>query len=95
MIGAIIGDIAGSRYEFEGNRDPSVPLFADGCDFTDDSIMTAATAHAILYGGGYRDAYVTIGRSFPRPMGGYGGTLFVNFSFHKTASRTFWGPFLR
>ena len=41
MIGAIIGDIVGSRFEFveDGNRGKDFALFASGCCFTDDSLI--------------------------------------------------------
>lgn len=48
MIGAIIGDIVGSKYEFNNTFDYNFPLFDKGCDFTDDSICTIAVADAIL-----------------------------------------------
>ena len=35
MIGAIVGDISGSVYEFTANKRKDVPLFPLGCDFTD------------------------------------------------------------
>lgn len=48
MIGAIIGDIAGSRFEFDNHRSKEFKLFADSCKATDDSIMTLAVAKAII-----------------------------------------------
>jgi ADP-ribosylglycohydrolase len=48
MLGAIIGDIAGSRFEFNNIRSKNFDLFADACFITDDSIMTIAVAKAIL-----------------------------------------------
>ncbi|MFT3868786.1 MAG: ADP-ribosylglycohydrolase family protein [Nibricoccus sp.] len=72
MIGAIIGDIAGSTYEFEGNKDSSVDLFPPESNYTDDTIMTVATAHAIVRGIGFQEAYLMYGHLYPTPMGGYG-----------------------
>lgn len=72
MIGAVIGDIAGSFYEFTENKDADVDLFPPDCGFTDDSILTVATASAILNRQPYRDAYLEFGRRFPCPLGGYG-----------------------
>lgn len=50
MLGAIIGDIVGSPYEFSYNRmnmkDPS--LWNRDCRFTDDSVMTLAIADALM-----------------------------------------------
>ena len=48
MIGAIIGDIVGSRFEFDNYRKKDFELFTDDCFPTDDSIMTVAVGKAIL-----------------------------------------------
>ncbi len=48
MIGAIIGDIVGSRFEFNNHRSKEFELFTDKCEATDDSIMTIAVAKAIM-----------------------------------------------
>lgn len=48
MLGAIIGDIVGSRFEFNNHRSKDFELFGDGCFATDDSIMTLAIAKAII-----------------------------------------------
>ena len=48
MIGAIIGDIVGSRFEFNNHRSKDFELFTDECEVTDDSIMTIAVAKAIM-----------------------------------------------
>ena len=37
MIGAIIGDIVGSRFEFNNHRSKEFELFGEGCFATDDS----------------------------------------------------------
>jgi ADP-ribosylglycohydrolase len=48
MIGAIIGDIAGSRFEFKNHRSKEFDLFTEKCFVTDDSVMTLAVAKAIM-----------------------------------------------
>ena len=48
MIGAIIGDIVGSKYEFNNHRSKEFELFAPDCRFTDDTVMTCAVAKAIM-----------------------------------------------
>ena len=48
MIGAIIGDIVGSRFEFNNYRSKDFELFTDDCFLTDDSIMTLSVAKAII-----------------------------------------------
>lgn len=78
MLGAIIGDIAGSAYEFHNTKDFNCELFPAGSNYTDDSIMTMAVAswllrdpeltHEVL-----EEEMVRFGNTFPCPMGGYGG----------------------
>ena len=52
MYGAILGDIIGSPFEFDrGNKTKEFELFTDGCDFTDDSVMTLAVAAALMEAG--------------------------------------------
>lgn len=49
MIGAILGDIIGSPYEFDrGNKTKDFPLFSDRSRFTDDTVMTIAVAEAFM-----------------------------------------------
>lgn len=73
MLGAIIGDIAGSRFEFDNHRSTDFELFGAGCNYTDDTIMTMAVACAILDGKPFGKTMRDFGRKFPCPMGGYGG----------------------
>lgn len=50
MVGAILGDIIGSPYEFDmGNKSKDFPLFSDKSVFTDDTVMTLAVGAAFLY----------------------------------------------
>lgn len=42
MLGAIIGDVVGSVYEFGSDKVKDFPLFAEDCQLTDDSMMTLA-----------------------------------------------------
>ncbi len=48
MLGAILGDIIGSRFEFDNRRTKDFTLFHEECFFTDDSVMTLAVADALL-----------------------------------------------
>ena len=48
MLGAIIGDIVGSRFKFNNHRSKAFDLFTADCFVTDDSIMTLAVAKAIM-----------------------------------------------
>ena len=50
LLGAIIGDVIGSPYEFRRNNIKSTefPLISEHSRFTDDSVMTFAVAHALM-----------------------------------------------
>lgn len=48
MIGTIIGDIAGSTFEFDNCRTKDFDLFAPDSRLTDDSVMSLALAQALL-----------------------------------------------
>lgn len=72
MIGAIIGDIVGSVYEFANIKTKHFPLFEPRMEFTDDSILTVATADWLLRGGNAGDFYRRYALRYPDPMGCYG-----------------------
>ena len=78
MLGAIIGDIVGSIYEFDNIKTKDFPFFDDRMEYTDDSILTIATADWLLYGGNSADYYLRYATEYPYPMGGY-GTMFVQW----------------
>ena len=48
MTGAILGDIIGSRFEFNNTLRKDFRLFRPWCTFTDDSVMTCAVARALM-----------------------------------------------
>ena len=50
MLGAIIGDIIGSRWEFNPTNEYDFELVSSQNDFTDDTICTIAVADALLHG---------------------------------------------
>lgn len=75
MIGAIIGDIVGSRFEFNNTDDLNFELFTDECSFTDDSICTLAIAYALVSGISYEESLRFWCSSYPNPMGAYGGSF--------------------
>jgi len=78
MIGAIAGDIIGSVYEHGPIMRKDFSLFDPRCRFTDDSVLTLATAKAILDGQGYQEALLETGRRYPDA--GYGGA-FIHWLF--------------
>lgn len=75
IIGAIIGDIVGSTYEFNNTSDYNFELFPRGSSFTDDTICTVAVADAILRGIPYRDSLIEWCRKYPNPKGAYGASF--------------------
>lgn len=72
ILGAIIGDIIGSIYEWNNVKTKDFAMFGAGTDYTDDSVLTFATMDSILNGIDYTTAYQKYGRNFPdRGYGGY------------------------
>ena len=78
MIGAIIGDIVGSRFEFDNINTKNFEFWGEGCEFTDDTVMTIAVAEALLYtrnpdelGNVLKDIMKDYGHGYPDV--GYGG----------------------
>lgn len=68
MLGAIIGDIAGSIYEWDNIKTKDFPLLSQGCFFTDDTVMTIAIAEANRNGGSeslFIDEMKKWGRKYP------------------------------
>lgn len=73
MLGAIIGDIAGSAYEFNPTNDYNFEMFPPEANFTDDTICTMAVADAIVSGSDFGRTLQDWCLRYPSPMGGYGG----------------------
>lgn len=85
MYGAMIGDVIGSKYEFNNIKTKDFPLISQGTDYTDDSVMTAAFAAAIMRAAGEQEkselrfqqilteTLQKFGHRYPYPEGGYGG----------------------
>ena len=73
MLGAIIGDIVGSRFEFNPTNDYNFELFTDDCGFTDDTICTCAIADALMNKSNFGETLHKWCRQYPHPKGSYGG----------------------
>jgi ADP-ribosylglycohydrolase len=73
MLGAIIGDIVGSVYEWNIIKTTEFPFFSPRGFFTDDSVLTVATAHVLLTGIVYAEAYQDFAQRYPGR--GYGGNF--------------------
>ncbi|MBQ6582894.1 MAG: ADP-ribosylglycohydrolase family protein, partial [Mogibacterium sp.] len=84
MIGAILGDMIGAPYEFDrGDKTKDFPLFSEGSEFTDDTVMTIAVAEAMMDSDGESDGEIraALVESMQKwghryPDAGYGGRFF-------------------
>ena len=97
MLGAIIGDTAGSVYEFHNTKDYNFKMFLPESIYTDDSIMTMAVASWLLKDGehtyqGLEDEMLAFGRMFSHPKGGYGGG-FVRWLFNPALLKQYDGKY--
>lgn len=73
MLGNIIGDIVGSIYEGNNIKSKDFLLFAKGYDYTDDSLMTLATANWLCHTEtDVADNYIEFASKFKCHRGGYG-----------------------
>lgn len=70
MLGAIAGDILGSTFEHHRVKTIDFPLFPEGSRFTDDTVLTVATAFSLLTDNDFAANYRLFGRVYPRA--GYG-----------------------
>ena len=85
MLGAVAGDIIGSVFERHNLKSTRFELFDRLSRFTDDTVLTAATAEALLTDGDYAAAYR---RWYARhPARGYGGR------FRRWAANEHHGPY--
>ncbi len=71
MLGAIAGDIIGSRFEFRPIKRKEFDLFAPDSVFTDDTVHTVALADSLLSGRPYAELLKEYFRRYPDA--GYGG----------------------
>lgn len=73
MLGAIIGDIVGSRWEFDPTNDYNFEWLSKENGLTDDTICTVAVADALLKDRDFGESIHDWCNRYPHPMGGYGG----------------------
>ncbi len=71
MLGALIGDMVGSRFEWRNYKGKDFALIHPDCRATDDSILTIAVADALLRGEDFGSALRRYCRAYPDA--GYGG----------------------
>jgi ADP-ribosylglycohydrolase len=89
MWGAIAGDVIGSVYEHHSARDLGFELFHPRSRPTDDTVLTVATAAALLDGVDYASAYRDFARRYPRA--GYGGRFRAWFEGDDPRPYQSWG----
>ena len=97
MLGAIIGDIAGSRFEWHNIKTKDFELLSNLCSFTDDTVMSVAIAMAILTSKkdlsvlGEKAIYSMqkLGRKYPDA--GYGGHFRSSIYAEKPHPYNSWG----
>jgi|GEM_PF-264449 len=70
LYGALAGDIVGSAYERRPVKTTDFPLFTPASRWTDDTVLTLATAEVLLTAGDFEEAYRRWGRRYPDA--GYG-----------------------
>jgi ADP-ribosylglycohydrolase len=70
MLGAITGDIVGSRFEGMRDVDPDFMFFTTESRFTDDTVLTVAVAEALLLDAPYAGKLKEYARAYPDA--GYG-----------------------
>lgn len=75
MLGAIIGDIVGSPYEFANTKNKDFPLFSEASDFTDDTICTIAVADALISEKPFDVSLREWCLRYLNPKGAYGGSF--------------------
>ena len=89
MIGVIAGDVIGSVHEHALTKSTDFPLFDPSCRFTDDTVLTIATAYAVLTRTPYDAAYRNFGRQYPDA--GYGGAFYDWLMAEKQGPYNSWG----
>ena len=85
MLGALVGDIIGSTYEWYNTKRTDFELFEEGSRFTDDSVMTLAVAKWLIEGESHSTAQLIkcmqeLGQEYPDA--GYGGR-FIGWLFEE------------
>ena len=80
MLGALVGDIIGSTYEFYNTKRMDFDLFEKRSTFTDDSVMTLAVAKWLIEDEAHTIHYLIycmqeLGNNYPEA--GYGGRFCI------------------
>jgi len=89
MIGAVIGDIIGSRFEKNNIKSKDFKLFTKKSSYTDDTVLTIAIADCILNSKDYEKTVKKYGRNYP--FAGYGGSFKMWLAGMKNGPYNSWG----
>lgn len=94
MLGAIVGDIIGSPYEFKPNKDIAFEIFKQGSRFTDDTVMTLAVARWLMEDKTHNpttliDIMTELGVRYPKV--GYGSTFAKWLALSEKQPYNSWG----
>ena len=82
MFGAIAGDVIGSIFEWNNYKGTDFDLFHPTTDYTDDTVLSIATAEVLLDQSDYTEAYQNYGQNYSDR--GYGGN-FANWIYSEDA----------
>lgn len=82
MLGALLGDIVGSIYEFNPIKTKEFILLSKDSFFTDDTVLTVATMDALISGRSFGVVYKEYARKYPDS--GFGG-MFRKWAFGGTS----------
>lgn len=89
MVGAIVGDVIGSRFERYNHKSKVFDLFHESCRMTDDSILTIAVADAFMNKKDYAQTIKEYGRE--NPLAGYGGSFITWLDSVDSSPYNSWG----
>lgn len=94
ILGAIIGDVVGSRYEFRNVKNTNFELFPQGCRPTDDTVMTLAVANWLMTDPEHNKETLvtqmqTLGQKYP--TAGFGGNFFLWLYRREAKPYNSWG----
>ena len=89
ILGAIVGDIIGSVFEWDNVKTTDFELFNIHTDFTDDTVLTVATMECITNNSDFSKTYQSYCRKFPNR--GYGGRFRSWISSENPTPYNSWG----
>ncbi len=88
MLGAIAGDIIGSRFEWHPTKETNFELFSSESHFSDDTILTVAVAHSLLENISYAESLKHFGNKYEA---GYGSSFYAWLNSKSSEPYNSWG----